>query len=316
MSTRPFGRTGLTVSDICVGTSALGSFPAQYGYEVDEDTAVATIHRVFDGPFTFIDTSNEYGGGASEERIGRAIAERRGIPEGYVVATKVDPLPGSTDFSGDRVRRSVEESLERLGLDKLQLVYLHDPEKISFEEGVAKGGPLEALIDLRDQGVIQHLGVAGGPIDLELQYLATDAFDAVISHNRYTLVEQTAEPLLEDAARRGVAFVNAAPFGGGMLVKGPRAVPRYCYAPVDQATIDRVLRMEELCGQHGVPLAAAALQFSVRDDRVASTIVGMSQPSRVEETVRLLNHDIPEELWDQLLPLAREGRNGIEAVTV
>lgn len=316
MTIHPFGRTGLTVSNICVGTSALGSFPAQYGYEVDEDTAVATIHRVFDGPFTFIDTSNEYGGGASEARIGRAIAERGGIPEGYVVATKVDPLPGSNDFSGDRVRRSVEESLERLGLDKLQLVYLHDPEKISFEEGVAKGGPLEALIDLRDQGVIQHLGVAGGPIDLELQYLATDAFDAVISHNRYTLVEQTAEPLLEDAARRGVAFVNAAPFGGGMLVKGPRAVPRYCYAPVDQATIDRVLRMEELCGQHGVPLAAAALQFSVRDDRVASTIVGMSQPSRVEETIRLLNHDIPEELWDQLLPLAREGRNGIEAVTV
>ncbi|GAA1786057.1 aldo/keto reductase [Pseudarthrobacter sulfonivorans] len=316
MSIRPFGRTGLTVSDICVGTSALGSFPAQYGYEVDEDTAVATIHRVFDGPFTFIDTSNEYGGGASEERIGRAIAERGGIPEGYVVATKADPLPGSTDFSGDRVRRSVEESLERLGLDKLQLVYLHDPEKISFEEGVAKGGPLEALIDLRDQGVIQYLGVAGGPIDLELQYLATDAFDAVISHNRYTLVEQTAEPLLEDAARRGVAFINAAPFGGGMLVKGPRAVPRYCYAPVDQATIDRVLRMEELCRQHGVPLAAAALQFSVRDERVASTIVGMSQPSRVEETLGLLNHDIPQELWDQLLPLAGEGRNGIEAVTV
>ena len=316
MSIRPFGRTALTVSDICVGTSALGSFPAQYGYEVDEDTAVATIHRVFDGPFTFIDTSNEYGGGASEERIGRAIAERGGSPEGYVVATKVDPLPGSTDFSGDRVRRSVEESLERLGLDKLQLVYLHDPEKISFEEGVAKGGPLEALIELRDQGVIQYLGVAGGPIDLELQYLATEAFDAVISHNRYTLVEQTAEPLLEDAARRGVAFVNAAPFGGGMLVKGPRAVPRYCYAPVDQSTIDRVLRMEELCGQHGVPLAAAALQFSVRDDRVASTIVGMSQPSRVEETLRLLNHEIPQELWDQLLPLAREGRNGIEAVAV
>lgn len=316
MSIRPLGRTGLKVSNICVGTSALGSFPAQYGYEVDEDTAVATIHRVFDGPFTFIDTSNEYGGGASEERIGRAIAEHGGIPEGYVVATKVDPLPGSTDFSGDRVRRSVEESLERLGLDKLQLVYLHDPEKISFEEGVAKGGPLETLIDLRDQGVIQHLGVAGGPIDLELQYLATDAFDAVISHNRYTLVEQTAEPLLEDAARRGVAFVNAAPFGGGMLVKGPRAVPRYCYAPVDQTTIDRVLRMEALCGQYGVPLAAAALQFSVRDERVASTIVGMSRPGRVEETLRLLNHDIPQELWDQLLPLASVGRNGIEAATV
>ncbi|MCK8610058.1 aldo/keto reductase [Agromyces sp. C10] len=313
MSDRPFGRTGLTVSGVCVGTSALGSFPAQYGYEVDEDTAVATIRQVFDSPFTFIDTSNEYGGGASEERIGRAIAERGGIPDGYVVATKVDPLPGSTDFSGDRVRRSVEESLERLGLDRLQLVYLHDPEKISFEEGTAPGGPLEALIDLRDQGVIEHLGVAGGPIDLELQYLATDAFDAVISHNRYTLVEQTAEPLIEDAARRGVAFVNAAPFGGGMLVKGPRAVPRYCYAPVAQATIDRVLKMEALCERHGVPLAAAALQFSVRDERIASTIVGMSQPSRIEETIALLAHDIPDELWAELLPLAQVGRDGIEA---
>ena len=247
MSIRPFGRTDLTVSDICVGTSALGSFPAQYGYEVDEDTAVATIHRVFDGPFTFIDTSNEYGGGASEERIGRAIAERGGIPEGYVVATKVDPVPGSTDFSGDRVAPVRRGEPGTLGLDRLQLVYLHDPEKISFEAGVAKGGPLEALIDLRDQGVIQHRGVAGGPIDLELKYLGTDAFDAVISHNRYTLVEQTAEPLLEDAARRVDAFVNAAPFGGGMLVKGPRAVPQRD-APVNQATIDRVLRMEALCG--------------------------------------------------------------------
>jgi D-threo-aldose 1-dehydrogenase len=98
-----------------------------------------------------------------------------------------------------------------------------------------------------------------------------------------------------------------------MLVKGPRAVPRYCYAPVDQATIDRVLRMEALCSQHGIPLAAAALQFSVRDERVASTIVGMSQPSRVEETVRLLGYEIPDELWDELLPLARIGRHGIEA---
>lgn len=312
MSNRSFGRTGLTVSGVCVGTSALGSFPAQYGYEVDEETAVDTIRRVFDGPFTFIDTSNEYGGGASEERIGRAIAERGGIPDGFVVATKVDPVPGSTDFSGDRVRRSVEESLERLGLDRLQLVYLHDPEKITFEEGVERGGPLEALIELRDEGVIEHLGVAGGPIDLELRYLATDAFDAVISHNRYTLVEQTAEPLIEDAARRGVAFVNAAPFGGGMLVKGPRAVPRYCYAPVGDATIDRVLRMEALCERHGVPLAAAALQFSVRDERVASTIVGMSQPSRVEETIALLAHEIPDELWAELLPLARIGRDGVE----
>ncbi|MCU1634994.1 MAG: oxidoreductase [Cryobacterium sp.] len=314
MTTRQLGSTPLQVSSICVGTSALGSFPAQYGYEVSDDTAVETIARVFQGPFNFIDTSNEYGGGNSEKRIGRAIRENGGVPEGFVIASKVDPLPGSSDFSGDRVRRSVEESLERLGLDALQLVYLHDPEKITFEEGVAPDGPLAALIDLRDQGVIAHLGVAGGPIDLELQYLATEAFDAVISHNRYTLVEQSAEPLLDDANARGVAFINAAPFGGGMLVKGPKAVPRYCYAPVGQATLNRVTDMERLCTEFGVSLAAAALQFSVRDERVTSTIVGMSEPARVDQTVDLLNIDISDELWDALLPLARVGRNGVEAV--
>jgi D-threo-aldose 1-dehydrogenase len=312
MTIRPFGSTDLRVSEICIGTSALGSFPEQYGYEVPSETAVATIARAFAGPYTFIDTSNEYGGGESERRIGAAITAAGGLPDGVVVATKVDPLPGSTDFSGDRVKRSVEESRERLGLDVLPLVYLHDPEKISFEEGTRRGGPLDALLDLQSQGVIRYLGVAGGPIDLELRYLATGAFDAVISHNRFTLVEQTAEPLLDDAAERGVAFVNAAPFGGGMLVKGPDAVPRYCYAPVGEATLERVRAMEAVCAQFRVPLAAAALQFSVRDPRVASTIVGMSDPKRIDQTVELASVAIPDELWSELDALARVGRHGIE----
>jgi D-threo-aldose 1-dehydrogenase len=224
-----------------------------------------------------------------------------------VVATKVDPIRGTVDFSGDRVRRSVEESLERLGLDRLQLVYLHDPEKITFEEGTTAGGPLEALIELRDQGVIGHLGVAGGPIDLELQYLATDVFDVVISHNRYTLVDQTAEPLIRDAMARGVAFINAAPFGGGMLVKGPDAAPNYCYRPASRAIIERVREMEAICAEHSVPLAAAALQFSTRDLRVSSTIVGMSEPGRVDQTARLAEWEIPDELWSRILPLAAAG---------
>ena len=314
MTLRQLGTTDLRVSPICLGTSALGSFPAQYGYEVDTATAVATIREAFTSPVNFIDTSNEYGGGDSERRIGQAIRDNGGVPDGVVIATKVDPLPGSSDFSGDRVRRSVEESLERLGLDVLPLVYLHDPEKISFEEGVAAGGPLEALLDLRDQGVITHLGVAGGPIDLELRYLATEAFDAIISHNRFTLVDQSANPLLDDAARRNVAFINAAPFGGGMLVKGPAAVPTYCYAPVSAATLERVTAMEQLCADFGIPLAAAALQFSVRDHRVTSTIVGMSQPQRVRQTLDLLETFIPTELWDALLPLAEAGRTGVETV--
>jgi D-threo-aldose 1-dehydrogenase len=304
MEYRTLGRTGLSVSSVCVGTSSLGSAPAPHGTE----TAVATILRAMEGPFNFVDTSNEYGnGGNSERRIGQALAEAGGLPDGFVVATKVDPIVGTGDYSGDRVRRSVEESLERLGLDSLQLVYLHDPEKITFEEGTAAGGPLEALVDLRDQGVIGYLGVAGGPIDLELKYLATGAFDVVISHNRFTLVDQTAEPLIRDAMARGVAFVNAAPFGGGMLVKGPDVSPNYCYRPASQAIIERVRKMQEICDAHSVPLAAAALQFSTRDPRVSSTIVGMSEPRRIDQTVRLAEWDIPEDVWSQLLPLAAAG---------
>lgn len=312
MKNRPFGRTGLSVSPVCVGTSPLGSFPAQYGYEVSTDQAVATMLEVFGGPFNFIDTSNEYGGGESERRIGMAMSQAGGLPEGFLLATKIDPLPGTTDFSGERVRESVKESLERLGLDRLELVYLHDPEKISFEEGIAPEGPLQAMIQLRDEGVIRHLGVAGGPIDLMLKYLDTGAFDAVISHNRYTLVDQSALPLIEDADRRGIAFVNGAPYGGGMLVKGPDEHPNYCYAPASEATKERVRRMQQILAPHDIPLAAAALQFSLREPRIASTIVGMSSPERIAQTVRLAEWDIPENVWAELEPLAAVGRNGFE----
>jgi D-threo-aldose 1-dehydrogenase len=307
MQTRALGQTGLKVTSICVGTSALGSFPAQYGYEVSTERALVTLAAVFDGPFNFIDTSNEYGsGGDSERRIGKAMGQRGGLPNDFVLATKVDPLVGSTDFSGERVRKSVVESLERLGLDRLELVYLHDPEKISFAAGMAKDGPVEALAKLRDEGVIAHIGVAGGPIDLMLQYLATGVFEVAISHNRYTLVDQSAEPLIEEARRRNIGFVNAAPFGGGMLVKGPDLQPKYCYAPASEATLARVRKMERLCREQNVPLAAAALQFSLRDDRVASTIVGMSDPQRIAQTIQLADWPTPDDLWTELHKLAAE----------
>ena len=176
------------------------------------------------------------------------------------------------------MRASVEESLERLGLNRLQLVYLHDPEKITFEEGVAKGGPVEALVALQLEGVIEHIGVAGGPIDLMLRYVETGVFEAVISHNRYTPLDASAEPLIAETQRRGVAFVNAAPFGGGILVRGLDRDPKYCYAPASEAILARAREIEALCRRYGTPLAVAALQFSLRDARVASTIVGLSAP--------------------------------------
>jgi D-threo-aldose 1-dehydrogenase len=205
----------------------------------------------------------------------------------------------------------VSESLQRLGLDHLQVVYLHDPEKITFTEATAPGGAVDALIQLREEGVIKYLGVAGGPIDLMRQYLATGVFETVISHNRYTLVDQSAEPLLNDAVQRGIAFVNAAPYGGGMLVKGPDLVPKYCYQPANADTLDRVRKMQQICESYAVPLAAAALQFSLRESRIVSTIVGITEPDRVEQTLRLADWPIPDKLWEDLNPLIAAGKKGV-----
>lgn len=300
---RELDSTGLNVTGLCFGTSALGNFPSQYGYEVGTEQALATLQSIFEGPVNFLDTSNNYGDGEAERRIGSAIARHGGLPPDLVLATKVDPAPGSDDFSGARVRASAQESLQRLGLESVPLLYLHDPERISFAEATAPGGPVDALVALRDEGIAEHIGVAGGPIELMREYIALGMFEAVISHNRYTLIDRSAEPLIADAHARGIAFVNAAPYGGGMLVKGPETHRNYAYTPAAEDTLERAAALQRACADFDVPLAAAALQFSLRDERVASTIVGISSPERVQETLELAETRIPDELWDRLLAI-------------
>ena len=305
LDTRVLGSTGLEVTPLCVGTAPLGNTPLPYARDVPEDNAVATVRRVMDSPINFLDTGNNYGD--AERRIGIVLSERGGIPSGFVLQTKVDRNMETNDFSGDRVRRSVEESLERLGLDRLGLVHLHDPENISFDEGVAPGGPLEALQALKEEGVIAHLGVAGGPIDLLQRYIRTGAFSVVLTHNRFSLIDQSADPLFEEAGELGVAALNAAPFGGGMLAGAPHAQGYYNYRKAGPEILARVEALRAACDRHDVPLAAAAVQFSTRDPRIVSTVVGVSKPERVDRLVELARTPIPPELWDELNPPTREG---------
>ncbi len=301
---RPLGGTGLQVTPLCVGGAPLGSMPENFGYEVSAERGIATARRALAGPITFLDTAAGYGDGESERRIGAAIADAGGLPEGYVLATKVDRDPRTGDFSGDQVRRSIEGSLERLGLDSVQLVHLHDPEHIPFTDAMAPGGPVQALLKLRDEGVAQHLGVAGGPVGLMAQYLRTGAFEVLITHNRWTLVDRCADELLDEAVAAGIGVVNGAPFGGGILAKGTAERSDYAYTAAPPLIVERVRAMEAACRAYDVPLAAAALQFSTRNPRIASTIVGISRPERVDETLRLAAWPIPEELWEELGPLA------------
>lgn len=306
LARRPLGRTGLSVTPLCIGTSALGSMPHLYGYAVDTERASATLRAAFAGPVNFLDTSNGYADGEAERRIGAVLAEIGGLPDGYVVATKIDPSRdgGDLDFSGARALRSVAESRSRLGLEALQLVYLHDPERISFEDAMAPDGPVVAMRRLHDEGVIAHLGVAGGPVDLLSRFVATDLFEVVISHNRYTLLDRSALALFEQCAAAGVAVVNGAPFGGGMLAKGPDAQPRYGYRETAEEIRERARAMQRACERRDVPLAAAALQFSLRQPLITSTIVGVTRPERIAETLDHAALSIPEELWEELDALA------------
>lgn len=299
-SLRRFGPTSLMVTPLCVGCAPLGNMPETFAYGVPEDQALATIRAAFQSPINFLDTAASYGDGESERRIGMALKEIGGIPKGFVLATKADRELKTGDFSGEQMKRSVERSLRLLRLDRLQIVHLHDPEHAPFEQIMAKGGAVEVLRRFKDQGVIGCLGVAGGPIDLMIRYVETGLFEAVITHNRYTLLNRCAQPLLELAHQKGLAVLNAAPYGSGVLAKGSSAYPRYAYQDAAPELIERVRKLEEICRAHQVPLGAAALQFSLRDRRITSTIVGFSKVERIRQTIDLAAHPIPDEIWPKL----------------
>jgi len=251
-------------------------------------------------PLPYIDTAALYGDGESERRVGLVLRELGGLPEGAILQTKQGRDPRTNDFGGETVKRRFERSLDLLGLDKIQIVYLHDAEWTTFEDAFAPGGPIEVLQGYKEQGVIGFLGVASGPIDLEIRYVESGVFVAVITHNRYTLLNTSAAPLFDVAVERGVAVLNAAPYGSGMLAKGPDAYPRYAYQQASESMIERVRQMQDVCGRYGVPLAAAALQFSLRDPRITNTIVGMSSAARIQSTIELASVEIPEAVWDEL----------------
>lgn len=301
---RPLGSTGLMVTPLCIGCAALGNMPETFAYAVPEERAVETLKVAFTSEINFVDTAAIYGYGESERRVGRALRELGGLPDGYVLSTKADRNHTDGDFSGEQIKRSIAGSLERLGLDRLQIVYLHDPEHAPFESLMAKGGAVEVLQGYVAQGVIGHLGVAGGPIDLLIRYVETGAFASVITHNRFTLLNRCATPLLDIAHARGVAVVNAAPYGSGMLVKGPDQYARYAYQDAPAGLIERTRRLDEVCRRHGVPLAAAALHLSLRDPRIVSTVVGVTRPERIAETLALAKTPVPEAIWPELEPFA------------
>jgi len=296
---RPLGKIHPDVAAVSIGCAPLGDMPDTFAYSVTEDQAIATVLTALESPLNYLDTAAHYGDGESERRIGLALKQIGGLPNGAFLQTK-EGKDAQGDYSGETVKRRFERSLKLLGVDRFDLVFLHDAENTTWDNAWSRGGPIEVMESFRAQGMIGHLGVASGPIDLEMRYVESGIFDAVITHNRYTLLNRAADPLLTLAAGKGLAVLNAAPYGSGMLAKGPAAYPRYAYQTAEGDEVQRAYRFQEICDRYQVPLAAAALQFSLRDPRITNTIVGMTRPERIAQTVDFANWDVPEACWEEI----------------
>jgi len=300
-----FGKPGTPFSRLTLGTS----WNADRVRGLDR---VSALEHVLDldpaaSPVTVIDTSNEYAQGLSEQIIGDALRRRGGVPAGITIATKLDRDPETGSYSAERMRRSLAESRERLGLDVIPLLYLHDPERISYEETFADDGPVRALVAMKEAGEAASIGISGGPAPMLQHYVETGLFDAVITHNRYTLVDRSADELIDIAVSRGVIVVNAAVYGGGALARWPQPVSTYAYQPVHPKVAQAVAAMGDLCEQRGGSLAAAALQFSTRDPRIATTVVGAHTSDHVQQFVADSQLDIADSLFAELDSLAPPG---------
>jgi D-threo-aldose 1-dehydrogenase len=276
---------------VTVGTSGLGKRPG-----ADQALAAALLAS----PLRQLDTSNNYSGGRSETLLGEAIAAADGLPDGKVVFSKADQDPRTGAFDGDRLLRSFEESTERLGLETLPLYQLHDPYTITVAEGMAPGGPVEALIRLRDEGRIGAIGIAAGERALVEEYVRTDVFDVVLTHNRWTIMDRTAETILRLATERGMTVFNAAPFGGGILGGSTFRGDSYGYQPASAEFLAHLQRVRALCGEWGISVAGAALAFSMREPRIHTTVVGIYSHQRLDELPGLMATTIPEGFWPAL----------------
>jgi D-threo-aldose 1-dehydrogenase len=297
------GHTGLTVSNVCFGTGGLTSGP-EADSDAGKETARQTIRAIFDGPTNFLDTSRIYGRGRAEDRIGEVIRERGGLPKDFVLSTKLDRDMESGRFDAARARRSLEESLTALGLTKVQLLHLHDPEyAASLAEITRPKGAIAELLRMKEEGLCDAVGLAAGRIDIMMPLLRDFPFDALITHNRFTLLNRNAEPMIAFAAKKGMAVLNAAPYASGVLAKGSATYHRYVYQEATDAMLQPVRRVEAIAAKHGVPPGAAALQFSMRDKRIASTICGVTKPERVRETLEWAAFSLPQAAWDELLAL-------------
>ena len=294
----------IKVSEICFGTSALGNMPDTYGYEVNPSIAEETILAILNGPSNFIDTSRNYGMGRSEKLIGNVFKSLGGKPNNIILATKIDRDTATNILDRDATLKSFEQSIKALETEKIDILHLHDPEHCKdLNDITCKGGALDTLFQLKEEGSVTLVGLAMGKVEMMYDLIQKWPFDVMINHNRFTLLNRQADKLFNLAKKKGIKIFNAAPFCGGILAKGTKETNRLVYQEVSEKKLKPVFDLEKICLKYNIPLGAAALQFSMKDPRISSTIVGITKKSRIDQIVEWSNFEIYEDAWKEILSL-------------
>ncbi|MDE2848225.1 MAG: aldo/keto reductase [Gemmatimonadota bacterium] len=319
------GRTGLKVTRLGLGGAPLAGL-----YQGVTDEAAARVVDTYLGHgLGFFDTAPLYGSGVSETRLGVALSSRghgrnaparvRNAParESFVLATKVgrllvpdpardqdvwsDDLPpvGPVfDYSYDGTLRSLEESLVRLKLDRVDILHIHDPDNHYVE---AMEGSYRALVRLREEGTIRAVGVGMNQAKMLARFAAEGDFDCFLCAGRYTLVDHTAlKRLLPLCDERNISIIIGGPYNSGILAQGAVDGAKFDYRKAPSHIVEKVRRIEAVCGRHGTPLKAAALQFPLAHPAVAAVIPGARSPEEVDENVRMFEVEIPTDFWSEL----------------
>ncbi|GIT78382.1 oxidoreductase [Leifsonia sp. LS1] len=315
--TRDFGRGGLTVGPIGYGAAALGDL---YAPRRDEEWP-RIVPAGWDAGVRYFDTAPHYGLGRSEERLGEGL---RGRPrDDYVLSTKVgrllEPNPdyraGDTDianlfavpatlrrrfdYSRDGVLRSVEDSLRRLGVDRIDVLFVHDPDE---HEREALEGAFPALEELRSQGVIRSYGAGMNQSAMLTRFVQQTDLDIVMCAGRYTLLDHAAEEdLLPAALERGVSVAVAAVFNSGILATDrPVAAAKFDYSSAPASVVERTNRIADIAAPYGVTVPQLAVQFPLRHPAVATVVMGADAPEQIVRNASLADASVPEELWGEL----------------
>jgi D-threo-aldose 1-dehydrogenase len=310
-----------SIPETRVQLPALGFGAAPIGNlyrEVPEQEAIDAVTAAWEGGIRYFDTAPHYGLGLSERRLGAALS---GVDRSdYVLSTKVgrllrpnpspkgrdcegfdvpDDLIRIRDYSRDGVLRSIEESLERLRTDRIDIVYIHDPDDYWNE---ALQGAVPALSSLRDEGVIGAWGAGMNQAGMLHRFVTETDIDVVMLAGRYTLLEQgAASALLPACLEREVDVVNVGIFNSGLLSKNrPASDATYNYESAPQELLDRASRLAEICEAHGTTLPAAAVAYPYQHPAVTTVVLGMRTPDQVKQNLELAAQRVPEALWDDL----------------